>query len=258
MSGTEGVGGPVGGCQQVGVLVDVAHSACARAASHGGARHEARNCRGMGEMPEIIVVSDAVDGISPRGPVQQRSAEKIEDIPQYPEETVELLKLVSQERVQQRSAEKMEDIPQYPEETVELLKLVSQERLQQRTVDAPRPQDKNVLPKRVSERIFEQGGVIKVPETASQDRRLQRTVEQYLGVSADVDKNVLQERFLRGCVIRSTENICSVTLSCGGLDVRLAVQIVCSSHPKQRRRGTNSQGHFVDNKRHAWGSLPMP
>ena len=57
-----------------------------------------------------------------------------------------------------------------------------------------RPQDKNVLPKRVSDRIFEQGGVIKVPEIASQDRRLQRTVVQYLDVSVEVNKNVLQER----------------------------------------------------------------
>ena len=52
---------------------------------------------GVGEMPEIIVVSDAVEGTYPRERVQQRSAEKIEDFPQYPEETVEMLKLVSQE-----------------------------------------------------------------------------------------------------------------------------------------------------------------
>ena len=39
-----GVGGLLGGCQQGGVFVDVAHRAvcrCARAASHGGAHHEA-------------------------------------------------------------------------------------------------------------------------------------------------------------------------------------------------------------------------
>ena len=53
---------------------------------------------------------------------------------------------------------------------------------------------KNVLPKRGSERTSEQGGVIEVPETAGQDRRLQRTVEQHLDVSVAVDKNVLQER----------------------------------------------------------------
>ena len=53
---------------------------------------------------------------------------------------------------------------------------------------------RNVLPKRVSERILEQGGFIEVPETASQDRRLQRTVVQYLDISVEVDKNVFQER----------------------------------------------------------------
>ena len=80
------------------------------------------------------------------------------------------------------------------EETVEMLWLVSQEPVQKRTVDAPRPQDKNVFPERVSERISEHGGVLEVPETASQDGRLQRTVVQYLDVSAEVDKNVFQER----------------------------------------------------------------
>ena len=50
--------------------------------------------------------------------------------------------------------------------------------------------DNNVLPEIVSERISEQGGVIEVPETASQGRRLQRTVEQYLDVSVEVDKDV--------------------------------------------------------------------
>ena len=36
----------------------------------------------------------------PRERVQQRSAGKIEDVPQYPEESVDLVKCVSQERVQ--------------------------------------------------------------------------------------------------------------------------------------------------------------
>ena len=80
--------------------------------------------------------------------------------------------------MQQRGAERIE----------------AQERVEQRTVDAPRPQDKNVLPRRVSERISEQSGAIEVPETAGQDRRLQRTVEQYLGVSVGVGKNVCLEQ----------------------------------------------------------------
>ena len=45
-----------------------------------------------------------------------------------------------------------------------------------------------------SERISEQGGVMEVPQTAGQDRRLQRTVQQCLDVSVEVDKNVLPER----------------------------------------------------------------
>ena len=58
-----------------------------------------------------------------------------EDVPPSPEETVELVKLASQERVQQRSLEKNEDVPQSAEETVELVqlvKLVSQEQWQSR------------------------------------------------------------------------------------------------------------------------------
>ena len=86
----------------------------------------------------------------------------------------------------------------------------------------PRPQDKNVLPKRVSERISEHGGVIKAPEIASKDRRLQRTAEQYLDVIVEVDKNVLQERrdqisrehlqcyfklWRLGCLLRCTDRV---------------------------------------------------
>ena len=116
----------MGGCQQDCVLVDVAHRAgdrCARAANHGGDRHEAEDGRGDGEMPEIIVVSDAVEGISPRERVQQRTPEQIEDVPHFREETVEVGRLVLQERVQQRSAEKLEVVLQSPEETVEVVEV---------------------------------------------------------------------------------------------------------------------------------------
>ena len=98
---------------------------------------------GMGEMPEIIVVSDTVDGISHRERVQQRTVEQIEDVLQFREETVDVVTLFLHERVQPTV-----------EETVEVVKLVSQERVQQWTVDAPRPQDKSVLPKRVSGEDF--------------------------------------------------------------------------------------------------------
>ena len=134
---------------------------------------------GRREMTEIIVVSNAVEGISPRERVQQRTpcrlrmclnfgkrqsmrrrwcrrqervqqrtAEKNEVVPQTPEETVEMLKLVFQEREQQRTAEKIEVVPQSPEETVEVGRLVLHERVQQRTVeqieDAPPSPEKTV------------------------------------------------------------------------------------------------------------------
>ena len=50
---------------------------------------------GMGEMPEIIVVSDAVDASPIVNRVQQRTVEQIEDVPQFREETVEVVTLVS-------------------------------------------------------------------------------------------------------------------------------------------------------------------
>ena len=72
--------------------------------------------------------------------------------------------------------------------------------------------DKHVLLGRVSEKISEQGGVIEVPETASQDGRFQPTVVQYLDVSVEADKNVFQERI--------SEGMRSVTSSCWGVGVR--------------------------------------
>ena len=74
--------------------------------------------------------------------VQHRTAEQIEDAPRSPEETVEAVTLVPRERVQQRLAEKIGDVPQFRKETCEQI------------------------------------GVVEVPETASQDWRLQHTVEQ--------------------------------------------------------------------------------
>ena len=56
-------------------------------------------------------------------------------------ETVEVVSLAPHERVQQRSAEKREVVPQTPEETVEVGRLVLHDRVQQRTAkqieDAP-------------------------------------------------------------------------------------------------------------------------
>ena len=88
---------------------------------------------GMGEMPEIIVVSAAVEGISPLEPVQQLTIEQTEDVPQFREETAEVVELLLHERVQQRSAEEIEDFPQYPKESGEVVTSVPREQAQQRT-----------------------------------------------------------------------------------------------------------------------------
>ena len=121
--------------------------------------------------------------------VQQRSAEKIEVVPQSPEETVEVGRLILHERVQQRTAEQIEDAPQSPAEVVEAVTSVPREQAQQRT----------------AEKI---GAVL---ETASQDLRLQRTVELAVG------KLPFRSGFLRECVTKSAENVCCVASSCGGI-----------------------------------------
>ena len=103
-------------------------------------------------------------------------------MPQSLEVTVELVKTALQERISQRS------------EAIKVPEISRQRSTVEQYLDVAVEVDKNVLPERVSERISGQGGVIEVPETASQDRRLQRTVVQYVDVFAEVDKNVFQER----------------------------------------------------------------
>ena len=91
--------------------------------------------------------------------VQQRSAGKIEDVPQCPEETVDLVKLVSHEcnsrpprrslrGISTRSASRSVQIVDVPVPQI-LEKLVSQERVQQRTAeqideDSPQSPEKTV------------------------------------------------------------------------------------------------------------------
>ena len=92
------------------------------------------------------------------------------------EETVEAGRLVPHEQVQQRSVGKM-----------------AKYRRQQAKTDVCSLQWKQYFD------VFVEvdkcpSGVIEVPETASQDWRLQRTVVQYLDVSVEVNKNVFQER----------------------------------------------------------------
>ena len=78
------------------------------------------------------------------------------------EKTVEAVTLVPRVRVQLRAAEKIWDVPQFRKETCEQI------------------------------------GVIEVPETASQDRRLQHTVEQAFVDRVEAVKIALQERISAG------------------------------------------------------------
>ena len=73
---------------------------------------------GEAEVPETNIVSDAVDGTS---------VDLEDEGVDVPKETAELVKLVSQERVQQRTAEQIEDAPQFLKETVEMPRISCQE-----------------------------------------------------------------------------------------------------------------------------------
>ena len=79
--------------------------------------------------------------------------------------------------MQQRSGESLEDFPQSQEETVEAVRVVQRERVQQRTAET----------------------FGEVPETARQDRRLQRAVEQASVDRAEADKFALRKRFEGMC-----------------------------------------------------------
>ena len=100
--------------------------------------------------PQVLEETVEVGRLVLHERVQQRTAEKIEEVPQYPEETVEMVRSVSHERVQQRAAEQTEDLPQSPEESVEIVRLVSHERVQQRAPNRLRMRLN--LPKRPSRR----------------------------------------------------------------------------------------------------------
>ena len=115
---------------------------------------------GMGEMPEIVVVSDAVKGISPREPVQQRTPEQIEAVPQFRQETADVVELVLRERVQQRSAEK---------EILEIFENFPQERISERTqiVDVPVPQ---ILGELVAPTLHRQEETVEVIELSPPER----------------------------------------------------------------------------------------
>ena len=108
---------------------------------------------------------DATDGVRPPWifpvyvvsqsvRVQQRTVEQPEEVPQLTDGTVEAVTMVPRERVQRRVADRIGDVPQFREETVDE----------------------------------------EAPETASQDLRLQRTVERSLVDHVEAAKIALQER----------------------------------------------------------------
>ena len=141
--------------------------------------------------------------------VQQHAAEK--GVPQFQEETVAVVELAPRERVQHRTAEQIEDSPQFREETVAVAGLAPRDREQQRspqspeeTVEAATPVPHERMQQRTAKKIGE------VPETASQGRRLQRTVEQAFVDRAEAEK------------LRSVASIC------GGIGVCCALRSVCS------------------------------
>ena len=82
-------------------------------------------------------------------------------------------------------------VPEMVEQLVEVPKVRCQDGIQQRTAEQIVALGAPVLPERITERISEQSEVIEVTETSSQDRKLQRTVEQD---SVGVDKNCPQYR----------------------------------------------------------------
>ena len=67
--------------------------------------------------------------------MQQRTAEQIEDVPQFRDETFDAVALVLRERVQQRTRVQVVELLQSPGEAVDALMLVPRERGQQRSAE---------------------------------------------------------------------------------------------------------------------------
>ena len=143
-------------------------------AKNGGARHEAGDSRG-----EIIVVSDAVEGISPRERVQQPTVE----------ETVEVGRSVLHERVQPTVEETVEvgrsvlheRVQPTVEETVEVGKLVLHERVPQRTVGDTVEVVSSAPHERVQQRSAEKIEV--APQSPEETVELVKSVSRELSMS---------------------------------------------------------------------------
>ena len=136
---------------------------------HGWLRKRTRgggSQKGEAEVPKIIIVSDAVRSTKVDLDGKGLKAEQIDmPVPQIAAKIPKTVETIHRKHISEDLLvpQEREDVPQSPEETAELVKSVSQKQVQQRTADAPRPQDKNVLQKRVSERISGQAGLSKYP-----------------------------------------------------------------------------------------------
>ena len=140
-------------------------------------------------LPPLSESSVEVARFSPRERGQQRTFDKVEDVP-FLGEDVEAIRFTTCEqvkhrtvgqvvheptRVQQHTAER--GVPRPREETVEAVRSAPCERVQQQGEESVAVVGK-FLQVPISERMCEQSEVIEVTETASQDRNLQCTVEQ--------------------------------------------------------------------------------
>ena len=140
---------------------------------------------------EIVlpIKEETVDAVMlvPREPVQQRTAEPMAELPESPGETVEAVTWVPRERVQQRTAEKIGEVPETACQDWRFQRTVEQAFVDRAEADKITLRDRfeemweqhgvNKVDK-ILKIFLQEQGITEVPQTASQYRRLQRTVEQ--------------------------------------------------------------------------------
>ena len=108
--------------------------------------------------------------------------------------------LVPHERVQKRTAELIEDAPQSPAGVVEAVTSIPREQAQQRTA----------------------GEIGEVPKTASQDQRLQRTVEQACVDRAEIDEIALRKWLEGMCEQFGVHEVAKIIEAAGREEARVS------------------------------------
>ena len=124
---------------------------------------------------------------------EQRTVEQVVHEPQSRQEAFGV-RVVPRERVKQHTAE--QGVPQLREETVEAVSSIPCERVQQQAVKGM---------------AGEQSEVTEVTETASQDRNLQRALDQTPWTLSELSKLSLRCEFLKGCGNTSASSKCPRT-----------------------------------------------